>query len=99
MIEKIGNSSYTPIPAGYKIIDGTNKFLMPGLWEMHGHFFMSDGPLMMAQGVTNLRDMGNGEELWNLKKRIQADSILGPRSISFQGLLIKQVNLLRQPGH
>ena len=26
------------IPAGYKVIDGTNKFLMPGLWEMHGHF-------------------------------------------------------------
>ena len=78
MIQKVGNSSSTTIPAGYKIIDGTNKFLMPGLWEMHGHFFMSDGPLMMAQGVTNLRDMGNGEELWKLKKRIQADSILGP---------------------
>src|SRR4030095_16898219 len=71
MIEKIGNSTYTTIPAGYKIIDGTKKFLMPGLWEMHGHFFMSDGPLMTAQGITNLRDMGNGEELWNLKKRIQ----------------------------
>ena len=78
LIEKVGNSSNTTIPSGYKIIDGTNKFLMPGLWEMHGHFFMSDGPLMMAQGVTNLRDMGNGEELWNLKKRIEADSILGP---------------------
>ena len=89
MIEKIGNSSYTTIPAGYKIIDGTNKFLMPGLWEMHGHFFMNDGPLMMAQGVTNLRDMGNGEELWNLKKRIQADSILGPEINIVSGFIDK----------
>jgi len=77
MIDKVGNST-TKIPAGYKVIDGTNKFLMPGLWEMHGHFFMSDGPLMMAQGVTNLRDMGNNDELWKVKKRIDADSILGP---------------------
>ena len=36
---------HTKLPAGYKVIDGTNKFLMPGLWEMHGHFFMGDGPV------------------------------------------------------
>jgi imidazolonepropionase-like amidohydrolase len=89
LIEKVGNSSYTTIPAGYKIIDGTNKFLMPGLWEMHGHFFMNDGPLMMAQGVTNLRDMGNGEELWNLKRRIQVDSILGPEINIVSGFIDK----------
>src|SRR4029078_12651123 len=77
IIEKVGNSTYVKIPAGYKVIDGTNKFLMPGLWEMHGHFFMGDGPVMLAQGVTNLRDMGNGDELWNIKKRVEADSLLG----------------------
>ena len=76
IIEKVGNSTNTKIPAGYKVIDGTNKFLMPGLWEMHAHFFIDDGPLMMARGVTNLRDMGNGEELWKLKERIETDSIL-----------------------
>ena len=38
-IEKVGNSTNTKIPASYKVIDGTNKFLMPGLWEMHAHFF------------------------------------------------------------
>ncbi|HEY5773953.1 MAG TPA: amidohydrolase family protein [Chitinophagaceae bacterium] len=88
MIEKVGNST-TKIPAGYKVIDGTNKFLMPGLWEMHGHFSMSDGPLMMAQGVTNLRDMGNGNELWNVKKRVDADSILGPEINIVSGFIDK----------
>ena len=88
MIEKVGNST-TKIPAGYKVIDGTNKFLMPGLWEMHGHFFMGDGPLMMAQGVTNLRDMGNNDELWNVKKRVDADSILGPEINIVSGFIDK----------
>ena len=88
MIEKVGNST-TKIPAGYKVIDGTNKFLMPGLWEMHGHFSMGDGPLMMAQGVTNLRDMGNGNELWNVKKKVDADSILGPEINIVSGFIDK----------
>jgi len=88
-IEKVGNSTYTKIPAGYKVIDGTNKFLMPGLWEMHGHFSMGDGPIMMAQGVTNLRDMGNGDELWNVKRRIEADSILGPEVNIVSGFIDK----------
>jgi imidazolonepropionase-like amidohydrolase len=88
-IEKTGSALYTPIPAGYKIIDGTGKFLMPGLWEMHGHFFMGDGPLMIAQGVTNLRDMGNSDELWNVKKKVDKDSILGPEINVISGFIDK----------
>lgn len=88
-IEKVGNSTYTKIPAGYKVIDGANKFLMPGLWEMHGHFSMGDGPVMIAQGVTNLRDMGNGDELWSVKRRIEADSILGPEVNIVSGFIDK----------
>jgi hypothetical protein len=89
IIEKVGSSTYIKIPAGYKVIDGTNKFLMPGLWEMHGHFSMNDGPLMMAQGVTNLRDMGNGDELWNVKRRVDTDSILGPEINIISGFIDK----------
>ena len=88
LIEKKGNST-TPIPAGYKIIDGTNKFLMPGLWEMHGHFFKEDGPLMLARGVTNLRDMGNSDELWNVKAQVEADSLLGPEINVISGFIDK----------
>lgn len=62
---------------------------MPGLWEMHAHFSMSDGPLMMAQGVTNLRDMGNGDELWNVKRRVDTDSILGPEINIVSGFIDK----------
>jgi imidazolonepropionase-like amidohydrolase len=88
-IEKTGNATYTPIPAGYKIIDGTGKFLMPGLWEMHGHFFMENGPMMLAQGVTNLRDMGNNDELWNVKKKVENDTLLGPQINVISGFIDK----------
>ncbi|MES1221168.1 MAG: amidohydrolase family protein [Bacteroidota bacterium] len=77
-IEKTGSASIVTIPSSYKVIDGTNKFLMPGLWEMHGHFDQSSGPFMIAQGVTNLRDMGNGPSLLTVREQIKKDSILGP---------------------
>ncbi|MBS1610014.1 MAG: amidohydrolase family protein [Bacteroidetes bacterium] len=77
-IERLGTVSSVAVPSSYKIIDGTGKFLMPGLWEMHGHFDQGSGPFMLAQGVTNLRDMGNGPSLLTVRKQIKKDSILGP---------------------
>lgn len=43
------------------IIDGTNKYLMPGLWDMHTHSNQHSQwlhhPLFIANGVTGIRDM------------------------------------------
>ncbi len=43
------------------IIDGTNKYLMPGLWDMHTHSNQHSEwlhhPLFIANGVTGIRDM------------------------------------------
>ncbi|MDQ3077563.1 MAG: amidohydrolase family protein [Pseudomonadota bacterium] len=39
-------------------VDGTGKYLIPGLWDMHGH--VSDeasGPLYVLNGVTGVRQM------------------------------------------
>ena len=44
---------------------------------------------MIAQGVTNLRDMGNGDELWNVKRRVESDSILGPEINIISGFIDK----------
>lgn len=42
-------------------IDGTGKFLLPGLWDMHTHSLKSSArymhPLFIANGVTGVRDM------------------------------------------
>ena len=37
IIETIGGINDTPIPEGATVIDGTDRFLMPGLSEMHAH--------------------------------------------------------------
>jgi len=43
------------------IINGSNKFLIPGLWDMHVHSFRMfpqiNAPLYLANGVTKIRDM------------------------------------------
>lgn len=51
-------------PAEVQVIDGTNKFLIPGLWDMHVHlaFIPGFGPemlsLFIANGITSVRDTG-----------------------------------------
>jgi len=47
---------------GAKHIDGTGKSLMPGMWDMHGHFSLSDGVLNIAGGITSVRDIGSVHE-------------------------------------
>ena len=51
---------------GIKIIQGKNKFLMPGLWDMHYHDMDDESaevtdstmiPLLIANGITGVRDM------------------------------------------
>ncbi|UAM97961.1 amidohydrolase family protein [Polaribacter litorisediminis] len=43
------------------IIDGTDKFLIPGLWDMHTHSNQHSAwlhhPLYIANGITGVRDM------------------------------------------
>ncbi|MDV3256891.1 MAG: amidohydrolase family protein [Sphingomonas sp.] len=53
------------------IVDGTGKYLIPGLWDMHGH--VSDeasGPLYVLNGVTGVRQiMGHSlSHAWRHRK-------------------------------
>jgi hypothetical protein len=74
-----------------RIVDGTSKFLIPGLWDMHvhccnaaDHFF----PLFLANGVTGIRDMaGPLDELKTCRSNIESGSILGPRLV-FSGPIV-----------
>src|SRR5262245_18175537 len=63
----VGPSESVAIPRGTRIVDGTGKFLIPGLADIHVHltgagepdgsreFFL---PLLIANGITTVRDMG-----------------------------------------
>src|SRR4029077_8017792 len=79
------------IPKQAHVIDGTGKFLIPGLWDMHVHTFFGDWvpggkevtlPLFIANGVTGVRDMGSDLDLILAARRDTASgSLLGPRMI------------------
>src|SRR5690606_26531148 len=68
---------------GVEELDGGNRFLMPGLWDMHVHFTGgADGLLDLASGVTTVRDMANQvDALKGLIDGIEAGKDIGPRII------------------
>lgn len=63
-------------------IDGSGKSLMPGLWDMHGHFSLSDGVLNIAGGITNVRDIGGvHEKTTQLIAKYDSGEIIGPNTV------------------
>lgn len=62
-------------------VDGTGRSLMPGLWDMHGHFSLADGVLNIAGGVTNVRDIGNvHEQIMQLTAAFDSGEVIGPNT-------------------
>ena len=85
----IGASNTVTIPGGAQILDAQEKFLIPGLVDMHTHLTAAgepDGsrkfmlPLLLANGITTVRDMGGYlESIRPLQKEIAEGKRLGPR--------------------
>ncbi|MES1198435.1 MAG: amidohydrolase family protein [Pseudomonadota bacterium] len=82
-ITAVGRASAVHAPANAQVISGAGKTLAPGLWDSHQHYGDdSSGPLLLAQGITSVRDPGNRpEELMARKHRIDAGDLLGPRIV------------------
>lgn len=83
-----GRIAYVGSPSGLKdasnarAIDGTGRFLMPGLIDMHTHVSKTRGSslgLFVAHGVTTVRDLGGDhDELLRWKAEIAAGGRVGP---------------------
>ncbi|MBS1902515.1 MAG: amidohydrolase family protein [Bacteroidetes bacterium] len=78
----VTNASNQPKIHSMHLIDGSGKFLMAGLSDMHVHLpadhldqFLA---LNLAAGVTTIRSMRGKPEHLALRKRLQKDSLLGP---------------------
>ena len=62
-------------------IDATGKTMLPGLWDMHGHFALSDGVLNIAGGITNVRDIGSvHEKIMELTEKFDSGEVIGPNT-------------------
>ena len=79
------------LPRAGRVVNATGQYLMPGLWDMHTHVFF-DGtaaagtdlilPLLLANGVTGIRDMGSElEAVLRARAAVAAHQLLGPRLV------------------
>jgi imidazolonepropionase-like amidohydrolase len=74
-----------------QVVDGSGRYLIPGLWDMHVHSAFGDWfprgrevilPLFVANGITGVRDMGGDlPVLFAWRKQIAAGEIPGPRMV------------------
>jgi len=70
------------VPAGAQVVDATGKFLIPGLWDMHVHWYLRDTfTLFIANGVTGVRQMFGNSDLLRWRDQIAKGSLLGPRMV------------------
>ena len=81
VISSIVPSSAADIPEGVFVINGSGKYLMPGLTDMHMH--SSDLPendliMFLANGVTTVRIMSGAPYHIEIKNLITNNEILGP---------------------
>lgn len=88
-ITEIGDVDSIAVPKGAQLIDGTDRFLMPGLAEMHAHV-TSTAPeqvdrlmtLFVANGVTTIRGMLGRPQHLALRDELLSGQTFGPRLIT-----------------
>lgn len=81
-IAAVTSGAAARIPQGAVVVDATGRFLIPGLWDMHIHWYDERLlPLFIANGVTGVRQMfGNPIHLaW--RNRIESGALVGPRQV------------------
>lgn len=87
-IQAIGTDGKVRVPKGGQVIDAKDKFMIPGLWDMHVHALWpwrieTYFPLFVANGITGVRDMyGDFNLVKQCRQQIVARTMIGPRIIS-----------------
>lgn len=86
-IQDVGESNDIRIPSSATVIDGTDYFLIPGLWDMHVHalheeyheYFMK---LFIVNGVTGFRDAwGELPVAQKIRSEVESRKRVAPRFI------------------
>jgi hypothetical protein len=84
-IRAIGSASTVAIPAGAQVFASVGEYLIPGLWDMHTHLSYARAsalPVLLANGVTGVRDVGSDlSEIDAWRAQIAAGVLSGPRIV------------------
>ena len=82
-IFKIGKKEDFRLSNKNNIIDGSNRFLIPGLWDSHVHFYFDRElalhmpELFLSAGITSVRDTGGA---FSYMDSIRQNSLNNPRT-------------------
>jgi hypothetical protein len=87
-IKTIGKTKQVKIPKGYKVVDGKGKFLTPGFFDMHAHFYYEQGnnvntcreelKLMLANGLTTVRIQCGDPVYLDAREKVKKKEWQGP---------------------
>lgn len=84
-IAQIGPSSVIRVPPDARVVDGSRKFLIPGLFDMHVHTSKTRASalgLYVVHGITTVRDQGSEHaEVLRWRREIRAGDRVGPRML------------------
>lgn len=82
----LGPAAEVAVPPGVEVVDGRGRTLLPGFFDMHVHFSEgeSDRQLWMylAAGVTSVQSMHGSPRHLELRRRVAAGEIAGPRILT-----------------
>jgi imidazolonepropionase-like amidohydrolase len=91
MIKKMGNSGKLKVPNDYTLVDGTGKYVMPGLFDMHAHFFQEQGDyqntselelkMMLANGLTTVRILAGHPDYLEARSKVKNGKWVGPELV------------------
>lgn len=92
-ITAVGSTATIKVPKTARTIDATGKFLVPGFWDMHVHLAGINAdpswskqvllPLLLANGITGVRDMGGDlDALLAWQRDIESGVLLGPHIVA-----------------
>lgn len=82
-IAAVGSAASVRVPRDAQVFPARGRFLIPGLWDMHVHLSVARAsalPVLIANGVTAVRDMGGLlDELDRWRAGIERGVLAGPR--------------------
>ena len=89
VITQIGNAQDVKIGKSVTVVDGRGKYLMPGLFDMHAHFFYEQGDnintckeelqMMLANGLTTVRIECGDPVYLDAREKVKNQEWIGPQ--------------------
>jgi imidazolonepropionase-like amidohydrolase len=92
-ITAVGAAATIKVPKNARTFDASGKFLLPGFWDMHVHLAGINAdpswskqvllPLLLANGITGVRDMGGDlDALLSWQRDAESGALLAPHIVA-----------------